>query len=283
MKASEVFVVETENPFHEYPQMQDIDEILARERSPLLSLPAEVLQYVLFHTDAATYFTSLLSCRTVFEAAQPRRVVLRHLNRLPGLRLGLENLDSFRLFQLFRRRAAKSLCAAGVLANITRYAPSDDLTNISRTVFSPGKPALMATAHNHGEVQIYELSEKYVRLKAELRTETNFDDEFHRDYHMEIVKLAFSHDKDLAVLCRMKIAKETPSPFVEDTEPGPGNVTPCLKLVTFHRCYAKTKGYFYSSDVGYCVKFVLRYTRSERSTQALCPYQKGAMLTSETM
>lgn len=122
--------METELPFDGYPHsMEDLDAILAIERSRLLSLPTELLQYILLGMDTATYFTSLLSCKTVFEAAQSRRVVLHHLNRLPGLRLGLETLDSLNLFESLRKRCAKSMVAAGVLADITRYAPTDDLTN----------------------------------------------------------------------------------------------------------------------------------------------------------
>jgi len=250
MKAPEVSVSETEDPFEEYPQkMENIDAIFAIERSFLPSLPTEVLQHILFHMDHATYFTCLLSCKTVFEAAKSRRIVLHHLDRMLGLRLGFENLDSLNLFESFRRRAAKSMVAAGVLADITRYAPSDDLTNISRTVISPGKPTLMATAHDHGEVNIYELGKKIVRFKAELRTETCFDEHLQLDYHMQIVKMAFSPDKDLVVLCRMRTSEEVPSPIAHEGDCEVIIVgTQCSKLVTFHRCYAKTKSCFYSSD-----------------------------------
>lgn len=250
MKAPEIFVSETEEPFEEYAQtMENRDATVAIERSFLLSLPAEVLQNVLFHMDHATYFTCLLSCKTVFQAAQSRRTILHQLDRMLGLRIGYGNLDSLNLFGLFRRRAAKSIVAAGVLADITRYAPSDDLTNISRTVISPGRPTLIATAHDHGEVNIYELSRKTVRFKAELRTETYFDEHLQLGYHMEIFKMAFSPDKDLAVLCRMRMSKEVPSPVAHGGDCEVMVVgTQCYKLVTFHRCYAKTKGYFYSSE-----------------------------------
>lgn len=86
--AADVTVMETEDPFEEYPQMENIDAVLQRERSPLLSLPPEILQNILYHMDAATCFVSLLSCTTIYEAAQTKRVLLRHLNRMPGLRLG---------------------------------------------------------------------------------------------------------------------------------------------------------------------------------------------------
>lgn len=254
MKTPEVSVMETDDP--ELPPADELFERGMKEMSPLLRLPAEVLQNVLFYMDSATFFTCLLSCRTVYQAAQSRRVVKHHLNRLPGLRLGLENLDNLNLFESFRRRAAKSLCGAGVLANITRYAPGDDLQNIGRAVLSYGQPTLLATAHNCGQVHIHELhtSENYVRLKAELRTETYHDQVLNRDYYMEMVKLAFSHEKDLAVLCRLKTVEQDPSPLPEDP-PLPDDSedelkyrTGLWKLVTFHRVWAKTRGYYYSSD-----------------------------------
>ena len=37
-----------------------------------------------------------------------------------------------------------------------------------------GKPTLLATAHGHGQVRIYELTEKWVRQKAELRTKVQW-------------------------------------------------------------------------------------------------------------
>ena len=40
---------------------------------------------------------------------------------------------------------------------------------------------------------------------------------------------------------------ESPS-LAEDEESEPTKRLECLKLVTFHRCSAKTKGEFYSSD-----------------------------------
>ena len=232
MKGADVTVMETQDPFEEYPQMENIDAVLQRERSPLLSLPSEILQNVLYHMDAATCFVSLLSCSTVFEAAQTKRVLLRHLNRMPGLRLGLDHeLATLDLFEAFRRRASKSLCAAGVLANISKYIPSPDLTNISQSAISPGKPVLMATAYQYGEINIYELSERYVRLKVALQTETELDREFNQEYYMEVLKMAFSRDKDLAVLCRPKMPGHEPSPFAEDTEDQSQGDTHRLKLV----------------------------------------------------
>lgn len=254
---TEVTMMEIDDdPFDEYPDMEDIDAKLAIERSRLLCLPVEVLQLVLLNMDAATYFTSLRICKTVFEAAHSRRVILHHLNRLPGLRLGLESLDNGELLTSFRRRAAKALCAAGTLANITRYAPSDDLV-LSRTIFYPGKTLLMATAHEHGVVNIYEISSGWqIRQKAELRTQTLFDDELRQNYRMEVVKMAFSGEKDLAVLCRARraltpivpIKRASPSSDSSDDEEESTSINN-FRLVIFHHCHSKLKGHFYSSEM----------------------------------
>lgn len=92
-----------------------------REKKHLLDLPLELLQLIALHLDVATFFTSLLTCKRFMDAANARPTILRHLQNIPGLRLGLEHLSTLRLFQLFRKRAAEGLCGAGVLANIKSY------------------------------------------------------------------------------------------------------------------------------------------------------------------
>ena len=102
---------------------------------------------------------------------------------------------------------------------------------MGKSALIPGKPTLLATAHQHGQVRIYELTEKYVRQKAELRTQEQFDEELHINYRMEILRMAFSNDRDLAVLCRPKLPKTEPTPFADQGEPGP-NKRHVLKLVS---------------------------------------------------
>lgn len=214
-----VTVMETEDTLDEGLQKEGVDAQLRREQSPLLSLPPELLENILYHMDAATCFVSLISCKRIFEAAQTKRVLLRHLNRMPGLRLGLDhNLATLNLLESFRRRATKSLCAAGILANISRYAPNDDLTNITRSAISPGRPVLMATAHQYGEIRVYELSERYVRLKAELTTDLEYDRKSGEEYHMEVLRMDFSRDKDLSVLCRPDLTGSKAALFVDEAE-----------------------------------------------------------------
>lgn len=114
MKGEQVVTVSEADASEEDTEMKDVETVPEPDSSLLLSLPAEVLQLVFFHADTGALFTSLLSCKTVFDAAQAKHVVLQHLNRMPGLRLGLQDLDTKLLFDTFRRRAAKGLYGAGV-------------------------------------------------------------------------------------------------------------------------------------------------------------------------
>lgn len=92
----------------------------------------------------------------------------------------------------------------------------------------------MATSHEHGEIHIYELSERYLRLKVTLRTEIELDQEL--QYYMEVLMLTFSRDKDLAVLCRPRMPRYKASPFVQDEEFQSHEETYRLKLVGPVQC-----------------------------------------------
>ena len=211
----------------------------------LLHLPPEILQAIAWHMDPGTFFVSLLTCKTIYDAAKDRRNLLRHLHSIPGLRLGLDDLSTADLLMRFRKRAAASLCGAAVLADIARYAPADNNSQISKSVFSAGThgtPAQLATVYESMFVRIYELTADHVRLKAELRIISR-EDVGHPD--LEVLKIAFSSTRDLAVLYRHRRAPTDVSPFV-DEEPTQAKCT--LRLVTFHYYYTGMRGYFYSSE-----------------------------------
>ncbi len=209
----------------------------------LLHLPAEILQTIAWHMDPATFFVSLLTCKTMYNAASYRLNTLRQLHSIPGLRLGLEDLTTSELLLQFRKRAAASLCGAGVLANVTRYVPRDSISGFSKTVFSSGTPAQFATADGSAIVKIYELTADHVRLKAELQIQPREDAGNHEI--MEVLKMAFSSTRDLAVLYSYKKAPKMVSPFVDE---GETRTKRTLRLVTFHYCYSGMKGHFYSTD-----------------------------------
>ena len=213
-----------------------------KEPLMLLDLPAEILHTIAWHMDPGTFFVSLLTCKTIYDAAKYRRNVLRHLHSIPGLRLGLEDLTTADLFLRFRKRAAASLCGGGILADITRYAPVDSCNSISNAVFSSGAPAQLATVYESAIVHIYELTADHVRLEAELLIQSREDS---CDFEIEVLKLAFSSTRDLAVLYGHKRSLKKVSPFVDEemTE-----TKRTLKLVTFHYCFSGMRGHFYSTD-----------------------------------
>ena len=106
----------------------------------------------------------------------------------------------------------------------------------------PGSLAQLVTIQWDGVLQIYDLAEDYVRRKVELHIKP----EGCSSTRFEILRVASSlSSRDLAVLYRRREhTLETPfSPksitYVCDCE--------VYKLVTFHRCFAKTLGYFYDS------------------------------------
>ena len=213
-----------------------------KEPLMLLHLPAEILQTIAWHMDPGTFFVSLLTCKTIYNAANYRRNLLRHLHSIPGLRLGLEDLTTTDLLLRFRKRAAASLCGAGVLADITTYAPADNINSISTAVFSYGTPAQLATVHESVIVNIYELTADHVRLKAELQIQSREDA---GDHEIEVLKIAFSSTRDLAVLYGHKKTSQKVSPFVDEEVT---QTKRTLKLVTFHYCYSGMRGHFYSID-----------------------------------
>lgn len=211
----------------------------------LLALPLEILQTITWHLDAPAFFTSLLTCKRFMDAALCRRNIFRHILSLPGIRLGLEDLETSELLLAFRQRAANNFCGAEVLAGVTRYDPVPSTISFSKAVFSPGSPAQLATAQDFATVHVYELTSYNVRLKAELQSHC-CTWEAVASTDLDIIKIAFSSSRDLAVLYkpRKPTIRQKISPFVDDLDKPDTQV---LKLVTFHRLHASTKGYFYSS------------------------------------
>lgn len=218
--------------------------------SALLSLPLEVLQTITRWMDAGTFFASLLTCKQLLKAAKCRPNLLRHLHSLPGLRLGLGNYSTSGLLVQFRKRAAESGCAAGVLSDVTTYSPNSR-TSLSNAAFSPASPsqpnshAHLATVNDGGIIHIYDLGKDQVRLKTELHIRP----EDGSAARMEIVKMAFcSRSRDLAVLYRHLSSERGPlgKRGFFDCIPLDGTL---FKLVTFHHVHTSTKGYFYDSHL----------------------------------
>ena len=220
---------------------------MATQNSPFLRLPNELLQIILKHMDAGTFFASLLTSKRFSEVALSKSLLLHNLNRIPGLNLGLD-LPTPDLLRLFRKRAAQCGCAAGALANVTKYAHQPGMRN---AVLIPSDPsqnsnlAQLVTIQWDGVLQIHDLAESYVRRRFELHIRPEGSCASSR---FEILKITFSSSsRDLAVLYRQREHSEKVAPLSKGTA-STQNLE-LYKLVTFHRCYAKSLGYFYDSSL----------------------------------
>ena len=170
----------------------------------LLQLPNEILQLILRHTPVRTFFTCLLTCKHVLRVAKSRSLLTTQLGRLPGLRLGLDELEVDELLHLFQRRAAESGHAAGLLANVSRYQTDDELM-MAKAVTSRHEQArphsrytTLAVPSRSGMIQLFEVTKRLLR-KRELLEIHNEDG---NPGEISIIKMAFSPGtKDLAVLC----------------------------------------------------------------------------------
>lgn len=216
------------------------------QESALLRLPNELLQIIAKHMDAGTFFASLLTSKRFLEVALSRSLLLHHLNRIPGLSLGLRDLPASALLFLFRKRAAQSGCAAGALANVTMYAHQPGMSNatfIPSDPSQPGNVAQLVTIQWDGMLHIYDLAENSVRRRFELHIRPEGDCSNTR---FEVLKVSFSSSsRDVAVLYRQREPSQSASPnpkrIASAREPE------LYRLVTFYRCFAKNLGYFYDS------------------------------------
>lgn len=220
-----------------------------KQNSMLLQLPNELLQIITKHMDAGTFFASLLTSKRFLEVALSRSLLFHHLNRIPGLTLGITDLSTPDLLSFFKKRAAQSGCAAGALANITKYTHQFKMSSavfiLSSDPSQPGNFPQLVTTQWDGVLQIYDLAEDHVRRRVELhiRPEGGCS-----DTRVEILKLSVSpSSRDLAILYRQKEHSRYVSPFRKRSESGCDSDV--YRLVTFHRCFARTLGYFYDSSV----------------------------------
>ena len=214
--------------------------------SALLRLPNELLQIITKHMDAGTFFASLLTSKRFLEVALSRSLLFHHLNRIPGLTPGLSDLPTPDLLVLFRKRAAQSGCAAGVLANVTMYGHQPGMSNavfIPSDLSQPGNVAQLVMIQWDGVLQIYDLAENSVRRRFELHIKPEGDCSSTR---FEILKVSFSpSSRDLVVLYRQREPSQVVSPDPNRTESA--RDPELYRLVTFHRCFARNLGYFYDS------------------------------------
>ena len=223
-----------------------------RQRPPRrtkLALPTEILGLIFWHMDESTFFIALRTCRQFRGTGGTRKNLLRQVRRIPGLRLGLEDLADEDLLHECCRRANFSGCMAWVLADIRKCdLPSG--TMLSKSAFS-SKPSItdasgnssislrLALANRSGVITVYSLTVDDVRPAATL--DICMPDE--RTASMRIHTLAFSSKGDMIVLHDKGEAAIIPDPKDEHPEDLSSSVTPCpsqvrkiYELTTFYRC-----------------------------------------------
>lgn len=239
----------------------------AQGKIELLDLPFETLQLIAWHLDVATFYTWLLTCKRFMHVAKARRIILHHLQNLPGLRKGLERMPTLQLWDLFRRRAAESLCGAGVFADIKSYVStqfsiqSDSRGSgpgeqperkyrsnvdpkrykVSKPVFSLTRPAQVALADDLGIIRVFRLDDPGIRLTSEVHPPS---DVFGDSCDVVVLMMAFSIRNDLAVLYQPleQIKIPNSSPFYQQSRPAP------LTIVVYPHRHSGPGDFYYSAE-----------------------------------
>jgi hypothetical protein len=86
----------------------------------LLDLPPEILQQTLLHLTTPSFFHAIRTCKELFRVADSSRaVLLHHLDRVPGITLGLKDstISTHDLFLTLRRRGAAHLVGSNISAD----------------------------------------------------------------------------------------------------------------------------------------------------------------------
>ena len=141
---------------------------------PALPLPPEIVDRIFWHLDVGSYFVTLMTCKQFWVVASSRRNLLRQIQRIPGLRNGLENLSTRDLFIEFRRRACKAACGSEVMADVKGAPiPSGSIHSMSTmTTFQSRlgrSTVVLAIPHHDASVAIYSVSKDDVNLIETVR------------------------------------------------------------------------------------------------------------------
>lgn len=136
----------------------------------LVRLPTEVLQEVFLRLDVHSFFIALQTCKRfwlVGSGESALRVLRRQINRIPGTRRGLTDVDARNLFSEFRRRATDAAVGASVLSD-TRTTPLPQGSLTSKCAISSlyavdplGQPCsitCLALANHHNFISVIQLS-----------------------------------------------------------------------------------------------------------------------------
>ena len=152
----------------------------------------------------ATFFLTLSTCKHLLNAAHSKPLLLYQINRLPGLRLGLEDLTAQELIRRYRSRAAHQSISARTQASVSHY-KSDPYYLIARSAHvqhsytrSISRYTTVAVPTQTGTIQLYDCSKRLVKRREELQIRREDGD----PSQLHILKTAFAEEtKDLAALC----------------------------------------------------------------------------------
>ena len=159
----------------------------------LKSLPPEILQAIFLLVTTPSLLELCQTCWTFFNIASSSRVVLlHHLRRIPGIKLGLEDVPTKQLFLLLRRRAAWSLFGINFHADRLQYpfslsgygsidSNASDLSTIS-------DPNLAIVRTGGSEVHLYHATKHGIEPRLAIVFEFPFSRR-DRELKFEIVKV----------------------------------------------------------------------------------------------
>ena len=207
------------------------------QRLHLLGLPQELLEAISLHLDTPSFYAFLLSCKDAWAAAQSKKLLLHHINQIPGRHFDRDDFQNDagnkNIFLAFRQRAAANSLAAGFLSDVAFCGRIDRLSNIAKATFTPRSTILsikLAMADTNGTVFVYEPSEDIFKPIGELILRPDLPRV--SSPPVEVVKIAFSGLHDVTVLYRSRTDCETlifHPDLVEETD----EFTVMLQLVTF--------------------------------------------------
>ncbi len=153
----------------------------------LIDLPLEILQLILTHASTPSFLQLISTCHQLWDlASKSREVVLHQIARVPGIKLGLDDLANTtqQLFLILRRRAALNLYGAHLHADRTIYTLRQHAMNVSASCFRTSITNSPCVALVAGEnVMVYQITNtdlhprhKYSLSSLDLQVQkTSFD------------------------------------------------------------------------------------------------------------
>lgn len=193
---------------------------LAKESKPrfsvkhLLDLPPELLQHIFSLMDVATFVLAIRACKRLWKLAKDsRRVLLLHLNQIPGRTIEMTTRTD-KLFLLLRRRAAANLAGVDIMADRDCYAfDYSVLSSIDvrkSAISSQWSPSFALVCRSCPLVHLFNTDEKTLIPKGMLDATAP---EQGLPYDFEVIRVVHSDAGDIAILHRPK--PTTPEKFSE--------------------------------------------------------------------